>query len=514
MNIGKKISLASGVMIAATTSVIMLFTIVILYKTFSHEAEIAQETAMNTFIELVHQKGDQIKMVDGKLYLGDYLVNDNYELPDKLKSICGGTATIFMGDTRISTNVLNSDGKRAVGTKLQGPARDVVIGRGESYRGQAQILGETYFAAYNPLKSASGETLGILFVGVKKSVYFNSFYNLIWIILVVTISALVAAYFAMAHFASRITRPLARIAEGMEHSDLTLTLDADGDDEIGALSRAFNAYNLALKGKILNVASFAERVASGGTELAASSEEMVKAVSEIAKVSENLKAAGEGVTEAMRELSKDAEGVAANTKIGHHESKEAVADTENSTKAGENVVKSMDEIHLVMKGIVNAVQVIKDIANQTNLLSLNAAIEAAKAGQHGKGFAVVAEEVRKLSERSATAAKEIEMLTQQTAKAISGGMESVHANMDSLKGIRKRITDMASRIQHIGEVVDRQAATSTQVTANMSQTGIGLSQNATATHELSATVHEISRTAEDLAEVGEGLRELVRGFDL
>ena len=106
------------------------------------------------------------------------------------------------------------------------------------------------------------------------------------------------------------------------------------------------------------------------------------------------------------------------------------------------------------------------------------------------------------------------MLTQQTAKAITGGMESVHVNMESLEGIRKRITGMAARIPQIGGVADGQAATSTQVTASMGDTSMALSQNATATHELSATVHEIAKTSEDLAEVGEGLRNLVGGFNL
>jgi methyl-accepting chemotaxis protein len=229
-------------------------------------------------------------------------------------------------------------------------------------------------------------------------------------------------------------------------------------------------------------------------------------------VSESLKAEGVNVTEAMGALSEKAGLVAESTRESYGESQDAVLDTERSGQAGERVVKSMDEIQAVMKQIVGAVQVIKEIATQTNLLSLNAAIEAAKAAEHGKGFAVVAEEVRKLSERSGLAAKEIEGLTQRTGTAITGGMASVRANMESLDGIQKRIATMASRIRSIGDVADHQAAISTQVAENMSNTASGLSQNAAATHELSATLHEIVRTSEDLARIAEGLQGLVREF--
>jgi len=312
----------------------------------------------------------------------------------------------------------------------------------------------------------------------------------------------------------RITRPLRGLVAGLENSDLTQVIVVDSKDEIGDAAEAFNTYNKELKVKILDVAGFANRVASGSTELAASAEEMERAVSEIARVSENLKSAGESVTQAMRDLSLNAGLAAKSTKESHQESQDAVADTERSAKAGADVVLSMDEIQKVMKQIVNAVLVIQEIANQTNLLSLNAAIEAAKAGEQGKGFAVVAEEVRKLSERSSSAAREIEGLTQRTAQAVSGGMSSVQANMDSLEAIRRRITDMAKRIHQIGTVVDGQAVTSTQVAGRMDETSMGLSQNATATHELSATVHEIAKTSEDLAQVAEGLRDLVGGFKL
>ena len=82
-------------------------------------------------------------------------------------SAVGGTATIFMGDTRVATNVMKSDGTRAIGTKLaRGPVYDAIFNEGKPYRGEADILGTSYFTAYDPIKNDYGEVIGILYVGL------------------------------------------------------------------------------------------------------------------------------------------------------------------------------------------------------------------------------------------------------------------------------------------------------------------------------------------------------------
>ena len=312
----------------------------------------------------------------------------------------------------------------------------------------------------------------------------------------------------------RMTRPLEALVRGLQSSDLTREIHIESQDEIGAAAQAFNAYNSALRGRIVEVSGYSDRVASGSTELAASAKEMTRAVEEIAKVSENLKSAGGHVAEAMGDLSEKASLVASHTKEGQRESQEAVKDTNRSTEAGQGAVGGMDEIQRVMGQIVQAVRVIQDIARQTNLLSLNAAIEAAKAGAQGKGFAVVAEEVRKLAERSRGAAQEIEGLIQRIQEAVAGGVESVGVTMDCLETIRLRITEVARRIDQIGSFSHGQADTSQTVARMMDETQEGLAQNAAATHQLSATVHEVASTSEDLAKVAEGLRSLVGSFKL
>lgn len=137
------------------------------------------ERRLKTFWELLRTKGDRFSIRKGQLYAGDYLINNNFELPDKVRDIFGGTATIFMGDTRVSTNVPKDDGNRAVGTKLVGAAYDAIFKRGTAYRGEADILGRPYFTAYDPIKNERGEVIGVLYVGVEKSVFLAHYDHLL-----------------------------------------------------------------------------------------------------------------------------------------------------------------------------------------------------------------------------------------------------------------------------------------------------------------------------------------------
>lgn len=329
---------------------------------------------------------------------------------------------------------------------------------------------------------------------------------------------IVAISLILTYFVRRIIlRPLAGLSGSilqMAGGDLTVRAEVKSEDEIGQLASAFNGMVKELNGALISVAGASEQVASGSTQLAASAEEMDRTVSDTAKVGEALRDAGRGVLNSLQHLMGNVEAMGEHTRRTGAETEVAVRDTDQGAKAGKGAVQGMEEIEEATSRINQAIRVIQDIARQTNLLSLNAAIEAAKAGAQGKGFAVVAEEVRKLAERSAQAAREIEQIIGRTQEAVKGGVSSVGTTLEHLEDIRHRISEVSRSIQGIEGLSQEQADTGIEVRRLMDQTTARLDQNAAATHELSATVHQVTRTAEELSRVAEGLKDLVKRFRL
>src|SRR5665647_1107505 len=170
-----KLILANGLIAILIISTFAVLALNRFHREAVREIDADLERCLRTSWELLRQKGQDFSIVDGKLLAGSYVINGNFEVPDKVQEIFGGVATVFMGDTRVSTNVLQADGSRAIGTRLAGPAHDAIFKEGKSYRGETLILGIPYLTAYDPIRNGQGEIIGALFVGVKKADFLARF---------------------------------------------------------------------------------------------------------------------------------------------------------------------------------------------------------------------------------------------------------------------------------------------------------------------------------------------------
>ena len=299
------------------------------------------------------------------------------------------------------------------------------------------------------------------------------------ILVVAVISILFGA--AIAFWITRsITSPISTfvgIARNLANGDTTMKITVDRNDETGQLLGAMKTMVGKLQEIISEVINAANNVASGSEQMSSSSEEMSQGATEQAAAAEEASSSMEQMASNIRQ---NADNAAQTEKI-------ALKSADDAREGG----KAVSETVKAMKEIAEKISIIEEIARQTDLLALNAAIEAARAGEHGKGFAVVASEVRKLAERSQTAAGEISKLS-------STSVEVAEKAGSMLEKLVPDIQKTSELVQEISAASNEQNTGSEQINKAIQQLDQVIQQNASASEELSSTAEELSAQAEQL----------------
>jgi methyl-accepting chemotaxis protein len=305
----------------------------------------------------------------------------------------------------------------------------------------------------------------------------------------VVLITFIAATFVTIVVSRGITRPVKAMADHLGEmaqggGDLTRRIEIVSHDEVGQMANSFNSFVKRLEEIISEVRTSSDGVASAAAQVASSAASLSQGTSEQA-------ASIEETTTSLEQMSASITQNAENSK---QMEKMAVKGARDSEESGGAVRESVS----AMKQIAEKVSIIEEIAYQTNLLALNAAIEAARAGEHGRGFAVVATEVRKLAERSQTAAQEI------------GGLAVNSVGVAERSG--ELLKELVPSIKKTAELVQEVSASSREQSTGVTQINKAMAAVDTVTQRNASSAEELSSTAEELAAQSEALQQLMAFF--
>lgn len=512
-----------------------------------------QEVNMRVAWQVLHGLGSDFRVEGDDLYVGNHKLNNWNEPVDTVKRLVGGTATIFRGDMRIATNVTKPDGSRAVGTPLaRNAAYATVLEKGQPYRGTADILGKPFFTAYDPIKDASGKTIGILFVGIPESDVMGAIGNARWTLAlsaaVISLAVAASAWFggramfgplvqmtaamralaagkvdvaipnhvatdeigamaeALAHFrTSEIARQQAeardRDAEAARERAMEVLGQAlakvSGGDLTADIGDDFPADYAKLathfRSAISSLRELIGAVLEGTSSIRTGSQEIAGASEDLARRTESNAASLEQTAAAITQMNQRIDATASAAGATVQRADQAIGVVGSGRSTADEAVQAMTRVSDSAKGIDSVIEGLDKIAFQTRVLAMNAAVEAGRAGEAGRGFAVVADLVSALAMRAEEEAKRARdqlTVTQSEVEVARGAVERVDHALAA-------IVDTVGEVHQLlgGMAADNQA----QSTA-IREISTAIGDMDRATQQNAAMVEQTSAAARQLTE--------------
>lgn len=499
---------------------------------------------------LLGESGEgEYQIKDGELYKGDDTnLSEEEALLDYVKQQTGYDLTLFYGDTRYLTTIMDENGERQLGTKASDDIIETVLNQGKTYNdNNIDVLGKRYIGHYMPLyQDGSSEIIGMVFLGEEyinvRNVVSRSFKELFLGILIVLILSIIIAYLIARHIVNAIEQGVSYV-ETIGNGELGITVKPNllsRNDSVGNMCRGIQTLDEGLseivsgvKDQCATLKETSENCMETANVINRSISQIDKAVQGIANSTttqaQNAIDAGNNVT-VMGNMVEDTSAQVTQLVQMTDEMAKAAANAQNILQelndnmgnvkvSVESISEKTNQTHASVEEASRMTEVITAIAEQTNLLSLNASIEAARAGEHGKGFAVVASEIQKLAEQSSQAAVDIQNILQQlrdNSKNSVDKMEDVqqiileqeekisntNAVFETVEHSIEKSVEGIDAIQKKTEILDDARMKTVEIVQNVSAIA---QENAASTEETAAELDQVTELLGQLDKVTDSL---------